>query len=101
MWYNTISKYPDSIDPLIFFQDINLEEVEIMKSYNDLVAHGKYNEANKYIRNQEIHGYFASCLNAIENRIYNLQVYLLTKEPKQLFISSDSEPIANNEIIWI
>lgn len=100
--YSPISNYPDSIDPLIFFQDVSLEKLEIMKVYNDLIAQGKYSEANEYISNQEIYGYFADYLNAIENRIYNLQAHLLTKEPKQPFVSSDSEPITiNDEMIWI
>jgi len=99
---NPISNYPDSIDPLIFFQDINLDNIEIMKTYDDLIAQGKYSEANEYINSQEnICGYFADYLNAIENRIYNLQEHILTITPKQPFVSSDAEPVANNEIIWI
>ena len=58
-------------------------------------------EANKYINSQEIYGYFADYLNAIENRIYNLQVHLLTIKPKHPFINSDNEPAANDEVIWI
>lgn len=103
MLCNPISYYPISIDPLIFFQDINIEKLEIMKIYDDLIAHGKYDEANEYINKQEgIFGYFADYLNAIENRIYKLQEHLLTIEPKHYFLYSDSEPIANNnETIWI
>lgn len=101
MLCNPISNYPDSVDPLIFFQDVNLEKLDTMKAYNDLITQGKYSEANEYISNQEICGYFADYLNAIENRIYNLQEHILTIEPKQPFVSSDSEPIADDEIIWI
>ena len=89
------------MDPLIFFQDINLTQLEILEIYNDLIRHGKYTEANELLNNQDICGYFADYLNAIENRIYNLQSHLLTKAPKQPFISSNTEPVANNEIIWI
>lgn len=101
MLYNPISNYPDSVDPLIFFQDISLTKLEILEVYNNLIAQGKYNEANNFISSQNIYGYFADYLNAIENRIYNLQEHLLTIEPKQPFVSSDSEPVANNETIWI
>lgn len=91
---NPLSFYPDKIDPLIFFQDINLEKVENMNTYNDLIKKGKYSEANEYIKSQEgICGYFADFLNTIENRIYNLQAHLLTIEPKQPFIYSDEEPL--------
>lgn len=101
MLYNPISNYPDSIDPMIFFQDISLTQTEVMKTYNDLIRQGKYTEANEFLNNQDICGYFSDYLNAIENRIYNLQSYLLTKEQKHPFVSSDNEPIANDEIIWI
>lgn len=93
MLCNPLSFYPDKIDPLIFFQDVNLEKVEILNIYDNLIKKGKYSEASEYINSQEgICGYFANFLNAIENRIYNLQEHLLTIEPKQPFIYSDEEP---------
>ncbi len=101
MLCSPISGYPEQIDPLIFFQDVDLEKQKIMQVYNDLISQGKYGKASEYISRQEIHGYFADYFNAIENRIYNLQEYLLTIEPKQPFVSSDSEPVGNGEIIWI
>lgn len=103
MLCNPLSFYPDKIDPLIFFQDVSLDNVEIMNTYDNLIKQGKYTEASEYINSQSgICGYFADFFNAIENRIYNLQEYLLTIEPKQPFVSSDEEPtVVNNETIWI
>lgn len=93
MLCNPLSLYPDKIDPFIFFQDVSLEKVEIMETYNTLIGKGKYSEASKYINSQSgICGYFADFLNAIENRIYNLQEYLLTIEPKRPFVYSDVDP---------
>ena len=93
MLCNPLSLYPDKIDPLIFFQDVSLEKVEIMETYDHLIKNGKYSDASEYINIQsDIYGYFADFLNAIENRIYNLQEYLLTIEPKKLFIYSDIDP---------
>lgn len=69
---------------MIFFQDNNLENVEVMNHYNELIAQGKYTEANGYISQQEgIYGFFADFFNLIENRIYNTQEYLLSKPPKK------------------
>ena len=94
MLCNPLSFYPDKIDPLLFFQDVNLEKIDIMDTYDNLIKKGKYSEANEYINSQSgICGYFADFLNAIENRIYNLQTHLLTIEPKQPFIYSDEEPL--------
>ena len=78
MLCNTVSHYPDGIDPMIFFQDINLDQLEIMNTYNQLIAQGQYTRASRFIDQQEgICGYFADFFNAIENRIYNLQNHLL------------------------
>lgn len=73
-----------------------------METYDILISQGRYSDANDFISDQEgIYGYFPDFLNAIENRIYNLQEYLLTLVPKQPFVCSDTEPAADNEIIWI
>ena len=68
---NPISYYPDKIDEMTFFQDNNLEKIEIVNHYNALVAKGKYTEANIYINQQnDFYGFFSDFLNLIENRIY-------------------------------
>ena len=96
MLCNTVSHYPDGVDPMIFFQDISLDKIDIMNTYNQLISQGKYTEANKFISQQkDICGYFADFFNAIENRIYNLQIHLFDKPLKENpFIShkiSDTE----------
>lgn len=93
MLCNPISYYPTKIDEMIFFQDINLENMEIMNHYSNLIAQGKYTEASGYIGQQEnIYGFFADFFNLIENRINNLQEYLLNKpKKKQPFIYYDEE----------
>lgn len=93
MLCNPISYYPNKVDEMIFFQDNNLENVEIMNHYNELIAQGKYTEASDYISQQEnVYGFFADFFNLIENRIYTTQEYLLSKPPKkQPFIYYDEE----------
>lgn len=104
---NPISYYPNKIDEMIFFQDNDLDKIEIMNYYNELVAQGKYDEANDYINQQEsVYGFFADFFNTIENRIYNTQEYLLNKPPKnQPFIYYDDDenepPNINENTIWI
>lgn len=68
---------------MIFFQDNDIEKIEIINEYNKLISQGKYDEANTFINQQEgIYGYFADFFNALENRIYALQEYLLNKPTK-------------------
>ena len=47
MLCNPVSFYPDKIDPLLFFQDISLENVEIMNTYERLIKKGRYSEASE------------------------------------------------------
>lgn len=90
---NPISYFSNKIDEMTFFQDNDIEKVETMNHYNELVAQGKYDEANDYINQQKgVYGFFADFFNLIENRIYNTQEYLLNKPPKkQPFIYYDME----------
>lgn len=110
MFCDPTSDFPSKVDNMIFFQDNNLEKVEIMNYYNKLIMRGKYGEANDYIGQQEnVYGFFADFFNLIENRIYNIQEYLLTKSPKnQPFIFYDEKgnddlepPIITEDTIWI
>ena len=93
MLCNPTSCYPNKIDEMIFFQDNDIEKVEIMNHYNELISQGKYTEASDYISQQEnVYGFFADYFNLIENRIYSTQEYLLSKPPKkQPFIYYDEE----------
>lgn len=84
MLVDPMSSYPGKVDDMTFFQDCDLENIHIMNTYNNLIIKNQYSEANKYINQQEnICGYFAGFFNVIENRIYNLQDYLLHKPPKK------------------
>ena len=99
MLCNPTSFYPGKIDDMVFFRDNNLEKADIINHYNDLIAQCKYSEASEYISRQEgVFGFFADYFNLIENRIYNLQEYLLNKPPKkQPFIHFDQKCLVSAE----
>ncbi len=98
MLCNTVSYYPDGIDKMLFFQDNNSEKIDTIIQYNNLIAQGKYSEANQFIDQQEgVYGYFADFFNALENRIYNLQTYLLQKPPKKRYFFYWDENEQNND----
>ncbi len=100
------SHYPEQIDPLIFFQDVDLEKLPTAEEYGALTDRGQYDAAHDLFRGQEgFPGYAADYFNAIENRIYSLQTYLQGKEKKKYFTvteEADSEPDSfNQETIWL
>ena len=103
MLIDSVSYYPNKVDDMIFFQDNNIEKTEIISQYENLISQGKYDEANAFINQQEnVYGYFADFFNAIENRIYNLQNYLLTKQKINPFVYDDEEPTSvTSDTIWI
>lgn len=103
MTCNPTSYFPDKIDEMVFFQDINLENYKILETYESLISSGNFDEANEFIGQQSnIYGYFADFFNAIENRIYNCQNYLIKKEKQHPVIFSKQEPIElKNGMIWI
>lgn len=112
MLCNTVSLYPEGIDPMLFFQDNSLDKIAIINEYNDLISQGNYEEAGNFINNQEgVYGYFADFFNAIENRIYSLQKYLHDKKPltekEHPFVYWDQtldeieEPSVEDGMLWI
>lgn len=112
MLCSSVSDYPNKIDDMTFFQDNNLENIEIINHYNDLIAQVKYSEASDYISQQEgVYGFFADFFNLIENRIDTLQEHLLNKPKKQPFIyynetdiltgEEKEPPKVNQDTIWI
>ena len=59
-----LSIYPDGIDELTFFQDVSLDKIEVLNTYNNLIEQGEYSKASVYINEQEgIFGYFACFFN--------------------------------------
>lgn len=100
---NVTSQYPGVIDEMSFFQDNDIDSLGAMNTYDNLIRQGRYSEANAYIdQHGETFGFFADLLNAMENRIYNLQEYLLTKQKKNPFVLSEEEPETVAEgAIWI
>ena len=97
------SQYPEKPDPMLFFQDNSLDKQSVINTYNNLIAEGKYDEANELVsQHDNLYGYFADYFNSIENRIYSLQEYLLTKQKKELIKHSNTEPAQMSEnMIWI
>ena len=74
------SLYPNDIDESFFFQDTNIDNIEILNTFQSYIAQGKYTDARDYINSQEgISGAFACYLNAYENRIHALQQHLQGK----------------------
>lgn len=85
--YNEMSNYPNEVDELIFYSDLDLKHKEIADKFYSLLYAKKYNEAKALLESEEtngLHGNFASLYNMLENRIYNLQEHISTRKKREL-----------------
>lgn len=99
---NTIAAFPEKIDDLLFFHDMDIPHAQIFKRYQELLNMDQYEEAALYIQESGIPYYGAALFNLIESMIYAVQNYLLNDNPKcNPHTVSDSEPAnAPEDTIW-
>lgn len=101
---NISTKFPQQIDNRIFFQDININQVSIIKQYYTLLSNGAYTKASELLNNSEVFFYGAWCLNLLENRLFAIGNYVMNLEGIDLVINSESEPSTTsleNNFTWI
>lgn len=101
MIIDTKSSYPDKIDPLVFFEDIGIDEEIFDKNFELLLSQEKYDEAQEYIADKKIYQMNADMFNLIVNRIEATQKYI---ESNRINIThyGDNEPTnLQKNMIWI
>lgn len=74
--------------------DIGAKEIDIIKQQEQLIQNGNYSDATTLLDNENVDkGVRASFLNSIQNKVRNLQLYMLNEaEQKQDTYYSDTEP---------
>ena len=102
MKYTANSLYPEGIDPLIFYQDCDIDHKSILGEYYQLINNDHFQQAATLLNNSEIDFYGAWLLNMIEDRLRateeNIDVWV--GEKPVLTIVSSSPP-ANTDAHWI
>lgn len=95
---NTKTKFPQRIDDRIFFQDINLSQLQIMEYYYSLLNSNNYTKASEFLNNSEVFFYGAWLLNLFEKRLRAIGIYLLNLPPKEPLVDyQESQPISFHE----
>lgn len=106
IYENTSSVFPNSIDDLIFFQDVNISEKDILKTHREHINNHRYTEGTDYLQSSGIsHSYCSDLFNMFENRLYAVQKRLI-EEPKETNITQYhqyDEPNGNHDeqTLWI
>lgn len=78
------------------YSDTGADEIEIIKEHDNFIKSKKYNEATTLLESEQLNkGVRASILNSIQNKIRQLQLYLLNEfVADQDTYYSDTEPSA-------
>ena len=102
MKYTDDSLYPDGIDPLIFYQDCDIDHRHILGEYYQLIINDHYSQASELLNDSEIDFYGAWLLNMIEDRLFatedNIDVWV---EEKPILNIYSTTPPANTDAHWV
>ena len=73
--------------------DMSADDIEIVKQHNNLINEGNYSDATTLLDNNNYQGGFrASLFNSIQNKIHQLQEYLLNT-----FVANEDEYYSHEE----
>lgn len=86
------TKFPLQIDDRVYFSDISISQVPVMKHYYELLNSGAYTKASELLENSGVFYYGAWCLNLLENRLYAIGNHVMNLEEINLLNYSESEP---------
>lgn len=87
------TKFPTNIDDRIFFQDICIDNLDIMNKYQQYITSGAYSNASSYINNANVSFYGAFLLNMLEERLIAIENYIINDMEKPDIVAySDTEP---------
>lgn len=102
MAHEVITNFPTSVDERLFYNDINIEQLNILNHYKILLDASNYDGASNLLRTSDIDYAGAWLWNLFELRIKATQEYLLTKEKPQLQTYSSTTPTGISKgMVWI
>lgn len=88
------SYYPSLIDPLIFYQDANIDTYPLLNRYYEILNSNDFDTAKAYIQSIDIDYYGSWLLNKIEDRLYTTEDHIdeVVGEKPKLVIYNALEP---------
>ena len=102
MAHEVNTNFPNNVDDRIFYNDINIEQLDILNHYKILLDASNYDGASNLLQTSDIDYTGAWLWNLFELRIKATQEYLLTKQKPQLQIYSYATPTGVQEgMVWI
>lgn len=90
------SVYPTGIDPLIFYQDVDIEKAPLLQQYYTLLNNNNFDGGKAYLQSIDVDYYGAWLLNTIENRLLTIEQHIreIIGEKPEIVVYSTTEPKA-------
>lgn len=102
MLNNDTSSFPEQIDSRLFISDIDLEHLDLLQQYQTLLGRKEYDKASALLENSDSFYYGASLFNMLEDRLYKIGQYVMTKEKPSLgYYQTDVPALSKKGISWI
>lgn len=99
------SSFPTEVDPLLFYQDLSIDQKEIADKYYELIRNEQYQEAADYLANEgkDLNGLFARFMNLLTDRLYTTEEYLKTNVHKRemVYFETERPESVQHGTIWI
>lgn len=100
--HNTGSVFPFNIDPRMYYQDVQLSQLNTKASYEAALDNNQYTNASTILQNSDVDYYGAYFFNKCEDKLVAVQNYLLTVNKPDLMRYQSAEPTnVDDGMSWI
>lgn len=99
---NDKSVFPQDIDLRCFISDTDLEHVDLLQQYQNLIRNHRYSNASRLLESSDSFYYGAYLFNMFEHRLYQIGQYVLKKDKVKLGYYQNEVPVLPKKgMYWI
>ena len=100
--HNTGSVFPFSIDPRMYYQDVQLSQLDVKANFDAALDNNQYTLASQILQNSDIDYYGAYFFNKSEDKLVAVQNHVDAKVKPVLTVYQATEPTTvENGLSWI
>lgn len=90
--HNTGSVFPSYIDPRMYYQDVQLSQLNTKSAYEAALDSNQYTNASSILYDSDVDYYGSYLFNKSEDKLLSVQNYLLTVNKPDLMRYQAQEP---------
>ena len=100
--HNTGSVFPINIDSRMYYQDVQLSQMNTKAQYETALSNKQYTDASTILQNSDVDYYGAYLFNKSEDKLLAVQAYLEAKVKPDLMRCQATEPTnVDDGMSWI